>query len=61
MTENETPLKLCKKWSQMAPDCFDTLDLLREEAHERYGVSDVCDLPISATFEYLREGYITWN
>lgn len=54
MTENETPLKLCKKWSKMAPGCFDTLDLLCKESHEDMGVSNVCDLPIGAAYEYLR-------
>lgn len=54
MTENETPLKLCRKWSEMAPGCFDTLDLLCKESHEDMGVSNVCDLPIGAAYEYLR-------
>ena len=54
MTENETPLKLCRKWSEMAPGCFDTLDVLCKESHEEMGVSDVCDLPIGAAYEYLR-------
>lgn len=37
MTENETPLKLCRKWSEMAPGCFDTLDVLCRESHEENG------------------------
>lgn len=54
VTENETPLKLCRKWSEMAPGCFDTLDVLCRESHEEMGVSEVCDLPIGAAYEYLR-------
>lgn len=38
----------------MAPGCFDTLDLLCKESHEDMGVSNVCDLPIGAAYEYLR-------
>lgn len=54
MTENETPLKLCRKWGEMAPGCFDTLDVLCKESHEEMRVSEVCDLPIGAAYEYLR-------
>lgn len=53
MTEDETPIKLCKMWSQMGSDCYEILDMLRKQSHEEMGISDLCDIPIGAAYEYL--------
>ena len=58
MRDRDTPLPLIRKWENMEPGIYQTLDMLRgTKGNGEIDWPDYCELPISAAYTYLANEY----